>query len=482
MSDLSQPWCMVPTEPTSDSATQAPAVVNESNAEMKTSLTDVAIEGEKDEIYYWDTVRFFVGGVRFKVPRYQFVIGSTYFAEKLESVKVSDKGEDEAPITLEGATASQFRILLKLLFPIHTTSTTLTFTKEEWLVILELSTLWSFHEFRKLAKEHLEPLLDDPIERIVLGRAAYISKWVLDGYETLVTRSERISEQESERIGHLTAVRLYILRHERWSHSEPLPSWSSEERSALQQLERGHMSCEEKRIEEEKRLAVETQRRDREEQQRLAEEKAEKIQMETDEQNRKIEELRLEADRIAKELAALKPQEEREREEREKEAQKYEKQAPVGWGWGPAGFGAKKPSISSVARSTTGPTPPLREWDKGMDSDPSPPSPDLPLEGPTYTLTPAPAPKVVFANPSGIAPLSEEKWGREPQPRRGSELQAGTPRYALGAPVGDDTAAQRSDTAGTPASSGRKKKSKKGNPGSVEEPCAPVEMSKAEAQ
>jgi hypothetical protein len=52
---------MVPTEPASDCATQAPTAVDESNAETMTALTNVAIEGEKDETYYWDSVKFSVG-------------------------------------------------------------------------------------------------------------------------------------------------------------------------------------------------------------------------------------------------------------------------------------------------------------------------------------------------------------------------------------------------------------------------------------
>jgi actin-related protein len=347
----------------------------------------------------------------------------------------------------------------------HTTSTTLRFSKEEWLVILELSTLWDFHEFRKLAKEHLERQLDDPIERIIVGRAAYIPRWVVEGYECLVTRSECISEQESERIGHLTTVRLYILRHERCFEPAPVPSRFGKEVHQLEQMEKDHMSAEERRVEEEKRLEEERQRHDREEQQRLAEEKAraereeeerkereemecrereerrieekriaveayrkaeeerlkqecaqeerkgkekeerrqkeeERLQMEADEHNQKKEELRLEADRIAKELAALEKREEgtRLQEERERErAQNAEgerlrqqSKAPTFGGFGSgvsSVFGGaidileeqrspptqpwlgikqdvnensvgrkKKPSISSIAKPTTGPT------------------------------------------------------------------------------------------------------------------------------
>ncbi|KAJ2911760.1 hypothetical protein MD484_g8653, partial [Candolleomyces efflorescens] len=216
-----------------------------------TALTTTITEGERDRIYYWDTVTFLVGGCIFKLPRYQFVLGSAYFAEKLEPPMLSDEAEIEgAPITLEGVTAPQFRVFLKLLFPIHSTSLTLSFTKAEWLIILELSTLWQFHEFRKLAKEHLEPQLDDPIEKIILGRAVYVPKWLKDGYETLVARPECISEEESERIGHLTTVRLYILRHDR--ALDLVASRFYEEIRHLEQLEDAHRTTEERfRVSEE---------------------------------------------------------------------------------------------------------------------------------------------------------------------------------------------------------------------------------------
>ncbi|KAJ2931487.1 hypothetical protein H1R20_g5548, partial [Candolleomyces eurysporus] len=244
MTDLSQPWCMIPTK--TDCTTQVPTVVDKQDSKPMTALTNIAVEEEtlRDETYYWDTVKLLVEGCIFKVPRYHFVVGSTYFAEKLGSTELGDNESNAAPVSLEGATASQFRIFLKLLFPIHTASTTLSFTKDEWLVILELSTLWHFHEFRKLAKDHLEPQLDDPIEQIVLGRAAYVPKWVSNGYETLVARLDCINEEESEKIGHLTTVRLYILRHE--CSLDSVTSRFSEEIHELEQIESDHRTSEER--------------------------------------------------------------------------------------------------------------------------------------------------------------------------------------------------------------------------------------------
>jgi hypothetical protein len=130
---------MVSTELPSDCAIQEPTRVNESNANTKTmtTLTDDTVKAERDDIYYWDTVKFLVSSVLavrmfrkaltnslpqvegyvFRVPRYQFVIGSSYFAGKLAFAERSDDGGDEAPVTLEGATASQFRVFLKMVFP-----------------------------------------------------------------------------------------------------------------------------------------------------------------------------------------------------------------------------------------------------------------------------------------------------------------------------------------------------------------------------
>ncbi|RXW23166.1 hypothetical protein EST38_g2703 [Candolleomyces aberdarensis] len=301
-----------------DCVTQVPTVVDPPNSKPMTALTNIVAEEERDEIYYWDTVKFLVKGSIFKVPRYQFVIGSTYFAEKLGSTELSDKEGDEAPVILEGTTASHFRVFLKLLFPIHTTSTTIRFTKDEWLIILELSTLWRFHEFRKLAKEHLDPQLNDPVERIVLGRAAYVPNWVSDGYESLVTRQECINEDESERIGHLTTVRLYILRHERCFDATRF----CEEIHSLEKMERDHMSVEEKRIEEEKRLEEERLRHDREEKQRLKEEEEERVK----EEERQMKEEEEERQMKEEEERQMREEERRRKEEEERLMKEEEEQ------------------------------------------------------------------------------------------------------------------------------------------------------------
>ncbi|KAF6761089.1 hypothetical protein DFP72DRAFT_31442 [Ephemerocybe angulata] len=160
-----------------------------------------------DEVYCWGLISFLVDGYVFNVPRNPFAMGSEYFTTKyLQS-------DDSGPVALEGVTPSQFRTFLKLVFPIHSTSTTVALAKPEWLTILTLSTLWHFLDLRKLAIEHLDPQMGDPIELIMAGRAEYVPRWVMTGYEALVFKPGPITEDESNGIGDRTAVRLYIIRH-----------------------------------------------------------------------------------------------------------------------------------------------------------------------------------------------------------------------------------------------------------------------------
>ena len=62
-----------------------------------------------------------------------------------------------------------------------------------------------------MAIYHIKPQANDPVEQVLLGKAHYVSSWLLNGYATLITRSEPISEQESITIGLLTAIRLYLI-------------------------------------------------------------------------------------------------------------------------------------------------------------------------------------------------------------------------------------------------------------------------------
>lgn len=110
-------------------------------------------------------------------------------------------------------TVAQFKVFLRLLYPIYTTSTLTTFTSEEWRAILEVSTTLHHDGYRKLALRHLDHTgaLTD-IELVRLGRRVYMPLWVLAGYRALVKRQAPISKEESYDIGVETAGTLMNIR------------------------------------------------------------------------------------------------------------------------------------------------------------------------------------------------------------------------------------------------------------------------------
>ncbi|KAF6761061.1 hypothetical protein DFP72DRAFT_30944 [Ephemerocybe angulata] len=180
---------------------------------------------EKHSLYFWDTVTFSVGRQLFKGPHHYFITGSPAFARSHGIIRDSliTEGTDEveilvrqgdSPIVLEGVTAGEFESFLKLMFPTVTTSSPMTFrlTRNEWLDILKLSTLWQFVDYRRLAIEHLKPVIQDPLELIDLAREFGISEWLVSGYKTLVEREAIIDEEVGARIGMPVASKLCILR------------------------------------------------------------------------------------------------------------------------------------------------------------------------------------------------------------------------------------------------------------------------------
>ncbi|RXW23174.1 hypothetical protein EST38_g2707 [Candolleomyces aberdarensis] len=172
---------------------------------------------QRDDEFYWDNVCFSVEDRLFKVPRYHLVVGSEQFAQKYNLCPVEPKPDDEATdpdtaVVLEGITAAEFRTFLRLCFPRHSTSTTSSFTKLEWLTILKLATLWHFLDFRELAIRNLSGQLVDPIESISVGREMYVPAFVERGYMALITKEGLISNEDSEKIGYKTAVNIYIAR------------------------------------------------------------------------------------------------------------------------------------------------------------------------------------------------------------------------------------------------------------------------------
>ncbi|KAJ3519023.1 hypothetical protein NMY22_g13384 [Coprinellus aureogranulatus] len=153
-----------------------------------------------------------VEDVLFKVPRFQFAMGSRHFSEKYG---LCDDGHCDGKIVhLSGVSAAQFRVFLAFLFPIPSnTPIASIFTKDEWLTILSLCTRWNFPEFRALAIQSLDGKLTE-LELIHIGRAFYIPDFLKQGYRAIVERHKDndITEEEAAAIGHEATNKLWIIR------------------------------------------------------------------------------------------------------------------------------------------------------------------------------------------------------------------------------------------------------------------------------
>ena len=88
-------------------------------------------------------------------------------------------------------------------------------SKDEWISVLKISTLWRSFGLRKLAIGELEKLTLDGVEKIVLGRKYFIVSWVEAGYVTLVKNRE-ISDEQMDAIGAVESFKLMrIVVHRR---------------------------------------------------------------------------------------------------------------------------------------------------------------------------------------------------------------------------------------------------------------------------
>jgi len=127
---------------------------------------------------------------------------------------------EEFPFVVDGIKASEFRHFLQITLPSVTEDPKGAFgnviSKEQWISVLKISTSWRCLSLRKLAIDKLEyrfglfiPSLShlDPVEKIVLGRRHYVSRWVVAGYAALVKQGN-VTDLEMEAIGAVTSFKL----------------------------------------------------------------------------------------------------------------------------------------------------------------------------------------------------------------------------------------------------------------------------------
>ncbi|KAF5355477.1 hypothetical protein D9758_006330 [Tetrapyrgos nigripes] len=173
----------------------------------------------KNKRYYWDTLIFLVEDEYFNIPRYHLEKGSEFF-EAIFSLPAGDQllegNVDANPIRLDGITTRvDFERFVDLLYPSNNTPwKSSDKTRDEWVSILKLATLWRFPSIRQAAIENLTAMSLDPLTNIALGRKYSVSQWLRGGYKELVMRVSDITLSEAEEIGYPSSIRIFRVREE----------------------------------------------------------------------------------------------------------------------------------------------------------------------------------------------------------------------------------------------------------------------------
>ena len=83
---------------------------------------------------------------------------------------------------------------------------------KEWVAVLKLSTLWEFGKLRQKAIEELNKMESISVDKVVLGRDYRVRSLLKVGYEELIAREERLSDQEKTQLGDKACIKVYEAR------------------------------------------------------------------------------------------------------------------------------------------------------------------------------------------------------------------------------------------------------------------------------
>ncbi|KAJ3720794.1 hypothetical protein DFJ43DRAFT_970257, partial [Lentinula guzmanii] len=121
---------------------------------------------------------------------------------------------DENPIRLDGVLHDDFVKLLTILAPpqrFKEPVPTLSFS--EWTSVLKLADMWCMD----VVKEHAIATMNqiskvDPIDKVVVARKYGVNSWLVPSFDALLRRSQPWDEQDVERLGLSTVLKLVELR------------------------------------------------------------------------------------------------------------------------------------------------------------------------------------------------------------------------------------------------------------------------------
>ncbi|KAH6908548.1 hypothetical protein BKA70DRAFT_1280152 [Coprinopsis sp. MPI-PUGE-AT-0042] len=157
-------------------------------------------EWSRSTTYYVQNVVIGVAGRLFSVPKDALASQSPVFEGMFDvGDRSGDEGGcDEKPIVLEGYKSEEFECLLKILLHRSLEPFPPTLSKQEWLSVLKLATIWQMDKVRTIAIDRLSPLDLSPIEKIRYAREYHVSAWFKEG---ILTIANNFGQYEMEELG-----------------------------------------------------------------------------------------------------------------------------------------------------------------------------------------------------------------------------------------------------------------------------------------
>ncbi|KAG6382000.1 hypothetical protein JVT61DRAFT_631 [Boletus reticuloceps] len=167
----------------------------------------------RHEEYYFrgGDVCFQVENTLFRLHRHFFQRESAHFHNLLGSSREGDDGPEDNRFIIRDVKSDEFADLVWVWYnPRYSYEKQ---SKEKWLTILRLATLWGFREIKNLAIRQLEKMQLEPIEKITTYKQyAVDGKLLLPSYFTLCTSPTLPSPEEGNILTMDTVLRLASAR------------------------------------------------------------------------------------------------------------------------------------------------------------------------------------------------------------------------------------------------------------------------------
>ncbi|KAH6908570.1 hypothetical protein BKA70DRAFT_1427153 [Coprinopsis sp. MPI-PUGE-AT-0042] len=148
------------------------------------------------------------------------IFRSEAFAGMFSLDNPSEGLSDDRPIVLEGYKSGDFDSLLKVLIPQPLATSLPGLSKEEWISVLKLATIWQMDQIRKVAISRLSRMNIPPVEKITLAREYHVAAWLRDGITSLAARPIKVEEMAMV-LGWEMTARIYAIRDSAQGSSVP---------------------------------------------------------------------------------------------------------------------------------------------------------------------------------------------------------------------------------------------------------------------